>query len=324
MSTNTNTTRLPVQVGDPLEHRGIVVAPLFPRRNPVATYVTLDVALRRGLEITETSETGDVPELAVANPLEDDVLLYDGEELVGAKQNRILNVSVLIAAGTTLAIPVSCVEEGRWRSVSKSFSPAGHVSNVELRRRKAAALGERPMARGAAQQTVWDSVNEMSERMGTSSPTRAHRDLFLARERDLAALEPSFPAQPGQCGAVLGLGATFCLDAVSRPDAFATLWPKLRAGYLLDALEQLDGRPTALERLLGFVDEVADAPVTRRPSAGRGLDLRLSGPGVLGSGLDLAGETIQLSAFTADGASGSPGGSARAVGRIARPSRRSA
>ena len=35
-----------------------------------------------------------MPELAVHNPLEANVLLYDGEELLGAKQNRILNVTV--------------------------------------------------------------------------------------------------------------------------------------------------------------------------------------------------------------------------------------
>ena len=33
------------QIGEPVEHRGIVVAPLFPHRDPVAAYVTLDEAL---------------------------------------------------------------------------------------------------------------------------------------------------------------------------------------------------------------------------------------------------------------------------------------
>jgi hypothetical protein len=294
-----NTTVLPFQVGDAVEHRGIVVAPLFPRRNPVARYVTLDTGLAEGLSITETSETGEVPALAVANPLATDVLLYDGAEVVGAKQNRILNVSVLVAAGSTLRIPVSCTEEGRWHSVSSSFAPARHIANSELRRRKAIALSAVPLTLGAAQQDVWKSVREQATRMGAVSPTGAHRDLFLARERELAALEPAFTAEPGQCGAVLGLGELLCLDAVSRPDAFAAVWPKLRRGYLLDALERLDRPPTQTKRLLGFVDEVADAPVRRGPSVGLGDDLRLEGPGVLGSGLALDGETIQLSAFTA-------------------------
>ncbi|HET7368139.1 MAG TPA: DUF6569 family protein [Gaiella sp.] len=292
-----STSTLQFQVGDPVEHRGIVVVPLFPRRNPVARYVTLDEGLARGLSLTETSDMGEVPELAVSNPLSDDVLLYDGAEVIGAMQNRILDVSVLVAAGAELRIPVSCTEEGRWRSVSRTFSPAPHISNTELRRRKAMALAAAPLRRGAAQQDVWDSVRQQARRMGTKSPTGAHRDLFLAREGELAKLEPAFGAQPGQCGTLFALGDVLCLDTVSRPDAFAAIWPKLRRGYLLDALERLDGPPTRPERLLGFVDEVADAVVTHGPSVGLGTDVRLRGPGVLGSGLELDGETIQLSAF---------------------------
>ena len=315
-----NTTPFPFQVGEPVEHRGIVVAPLFPRRNPVARYTTLDRALDQGLAITETSESGHVPELAVANPLDEDVLLYDGEELVGAKQNRILNVTVLVAAGSTLTIPVSCVEEGRWRSVSATFAPASHISHAELRRAKAEALAlaQQELTSEAVQHEVWGAVSAKLVRLGVDSPTSANRDAFRARAPELGDLEPAFTALPGQCGAVLGLGDTLCLDVVSRPDAFSTLWPKLRAGYLLDALERLDGRATRTKRLLGFVDEVADATVTRAPSVGLGAGLRARGPGVLGSGLELSGETIQLSAFTEE-SDGEPA----AVGRISRPSRRS-
>src|SRR5262245_45218258 len=107
-----------LQLGEAIEHRGVVIAPLFPTRDPACSYLTLDEALPRGLVITETDTAGRVPELAVDNPLDEKVLLYDGEELVGAKQNRILNVSVLVAEQTAVHIPVSCVEEGRWASRS--------------------------------------------------------------------------------------------------------------------------------------------------------------------------------------------------------------
>jgi ARG and Rhodanese-Phosphatase-superfamily-associated Protein domain len=135
-------------------------------------------------------------------------------------------------------------------------------------------------------------------------------------ERDLPTLEDAFPAQAWQCGAVLAIGRDLCLDLVSRPDAFARLWPKLRAGYLLDALERLDGRPTPGVEIGAFVEELAHAETTRRPSAGLGDDLRLRGRPVIGSGLVLESETIQLSAFRSED------GGRRAFGRIARPSRR--
>ena len=83
-----------------------------------------------------------------------------------------------------------------------------------------------------------------------------------------------------------------------------------------DALERLDQTPADGERITGFVDGITVATVTRGPSAGLGEDVRLRGLGVIGSGLELDAETIQLSAFTSDG------GADRAFGRIARPSRR--
>ena len=168
------------QLGEPVEHRGIVVAPLFPRRDPVADYITLDEALPRGLRITETSDAGSVPELLVENPTNTAVLLYDGEELVGAKQNRILNVSVLVGAGARPPIPVSCVELGRWSRRSEKVGSAPHISHSHLRRRKAETLAAQPLARGIAQGQVWDEVREKQSRMGVRSETAANRDTFEA------------------------------------------------------------------------------------------------------------------------------------------------
>jgi len=285
-----------LQLGEPVSHRRIVVAPLFPRLTPRASYVTLDEALPLGFRVTEVDAAGLVPELAVSNPLDQDVLLYDGEELLGAKQNRILNVTVLVAAGSKTAIPVSCVEEGRWQARSAAFDSAGHAAHPELRRRKGELLSADPMARGIAQHEVWEAVRESAERHGSHSPTMAQADTYRAREGGLAELRGAFPLQPGQCGSLLAIGDRLCLDYVSRPAAFARLYPKLLDGYLLDALGRLDGKPgSGLEE---FVTAVESAPRSRRASAGRGEDLRLAANTVLGSGLQLDGELVQLCAFT--------------------------
>jgi len=314
--TETVHTTLPFALGEPVEHRGVVVCPLFPVADPVAAYLTLDEALPRGLQITEVSDSGSVPQLAVWNPLDERVLLFDGEELVGAKQNRILNVTVLVEAQTRLPIPVSCVEEGRWSRRSAFFDSAAHFAHPEVRRSKAEALAARPLELGAAQRTVWESVRAKSSRMGVSSPTSAQADMFTSHQARLDELADAFPLKPGQAGALLALGDTLCLDWVSRPEAFEQLWPKLRQGYLLDALERLDEPAADETRIAAFLRETAGAPRTRQASAGLGDDVRLRGPGVIGSGLELDGELLQLSAFTSDG------GADRAFGRIARPSRR--
>jgi hypothetical protein len=311
----TKQTSLPIQLGDAVEHRGIVIAPLFPRQQPRGEYVTVEEAIPLGFRVTELDIAGAVPELRVQNPLEKNVLLYDGEELIGAKQNRILNVTVLVGAATETTIPVSCVEEGRWSAGPTAFDASPNAAYPELRRRKAEVLSAAPLARGIAQSEVWDAIRAKDVTHGSESPTRAQADIFRKREDDLAALRAAFPIVAGQSGALFALGGRMCFDYASRPEAFARLYPKLLDGYLLDALEGLDGQPSAEPKLTAFLCDAASANRSRRPSAGLGQDIRLRGKRLVGSGLEFDEELVQLCAFTSDGTRSAPT-------RIARPSRR--
>ena len=106
MTTDTTAeATLPFQAGDTVTHRGISVTPLFPMHDPSCAYISLADAVAKGLSVTEVDEDGDVGEIVVANPTPHRVLLYDGEEIAGAKQDRIINVSVLVEAALPLPLP---------------------------------------------------------------------------------------------------------------------------------------------------------------------------------------------------------------------------
>jgi hypothetical protein len=294
-----------IQLGEGVESRGVVVVPLFPRRDSHVDFLTLEEAESLGFRITEINEAGSVPELRATNPLDRMVLLYDGEALQGLKQNRILNVTVLVAASSETTIPVSCVEQGRWHSRSRESKSASHTSSPDLRRQKAERLRANPLAPGAAQRAVWKDISDKAGRLGVYSPTGAAADLYRRREEALATLGDAFPLQPGQAGALIALGrGRICLDYLSRPEAFARLYPKLLTGYMLDALEHLDQEPASAQNLTGFFDAVAVAPPTRSPSPGAGEDLRLAAQGVIGSGLLVDAELVQLCAYTSSSAPG--------------------
>jgi hypothetical protein len=64
--------------------------------------------------VEESTEDGSVPNLRVINRGDGPLLIPEGEILVGGKQNRVVNVTVLVAAGATFTLPVNCVEQGRW------------------------------------------------------------------------------------------------------------------------------------------------------------------------------------------------------------------
>ena len=85
---------------------------MFPLLAPDGTkpdYLTLEQALDRGfVQVTEMDQAGSVPELRLLNKGKKKVLIVEGEELVGAKQNRIVNATFLIA-GKTKVLSTFCI-----------------------------------------------------------------------------------------------------------------------------------------------------------------------------------------------------------------------
>ena len=133
-----NLTVFPLRIEDP--------------RNP--DYLTLDQALEaRVVRIKEVSKHGSVPELLVENSGVQPVLLLDGEELVGAKQNRVLNVTILVPGKAKILVPVSCVEGGRWHHTSPDFRTSGQAQYARGRSGKAASVSAAMAHRGAVTRT---------------------------------------------------------------------------------------------------------------------------------------------------------------------------
>src|SRR4051812_26757136 len=114
MTSTTSRMSVPFELGDAQCFRGLSLVPLFPAQDPSLEYIGLDEAATHGLAVTEIDQAGSVGTLIVSNPLAGNVLLFEGEELVGAKQNRVLERTILVHANAKVPVPVNCVERGRW------------------------------------------------------------------------------------------------------------------------------------------------------------------------------------------------------------------
>jgi len=118
---------------------------------PVAEYVAFADGVARGLLVKELEDGASVGDLVVLNPTDANVLLYEGEEVLGAQQNRTFDVSVLVAASRSLRVPVSCVEHGRWDGArhGEAFRPAPQAAYPSLRamKNRAAHARGRPLPR---------------------------------------------------------------------------------------------------------------------------------------------------------------------------------
>ena len=122
------------ELGEVHHVKNMSVLPLLTSLDDSLEYLTLKEALdKQLLVITEVSQEGSVPDLKVVNKAEIPVLLLDGEEVVGAKQNRVLNTTILLKAKSETVIPVTCTEQGRWEYTSRELTDSGTVMIPKLR-----------------------------------------------------------------------------------------------------------------------------------------------------------------------------------------------
>ena len=297
-----------IKVGESIAFRNLSVFPLFSSVKNPADYITLDEALERKLSvITEISEGGSVPELKFVNSGSVGVFLLDGEELVGAKQNRIINISIVVPAITTLVIPVSCVEAGRWSHRSRQFSSAPRAHYADGRARKMAQVSASLRATGqrrSDQSEVWSNIREKSENFRVTSATSAMSDIYEQESPRLETYVGAFPVLEGQSGALFAVdGRVVGLDLFDSPETFRKLFPKLLRSYGLDALESAGREKPAKETRISaaiadaFLKRISSAKVEEFPALGEGTDLRLSGRNMTGAALAADGHIIHLSAF---------------------------
>jgi hypothetical protein len=318
----------PIEVGEPDVVGPLAVFPLF-GPDPKQHYLSFAEGRANGARVTELEASASVSDLLIDNPGAEPVLLYEGEEVLGAQQNRTFDVTVLVPAQAKLRVPVSCVEVGRWdgRRHAEDFDVSPQAAYPDLRRAKSRQVGVNvAMGREARanQPAVWDEIAAKSARHRAQSPTGAMHDVFASRRHALLTLTGGVRRRDAQVGALGAIAGQFAvLDWVSRADVFAALHGPLVQGYALDALEasDVDAPSTATtEDARAFASRVVGTAPTERDSIGLGRDLRFAAADVAGSGLVSESELIQLTAFPEDVGGGAPWASERA--RVSRPSRR--
>ena len=300
-----------LQVGERQAHGPLAVFPLRLQDGSGPAYVTLREAIaQQQAVVTEVSEGGSVPELRVVNKGDARILVLDGEELRGAKQNRVLNTSILIGKHSSLVVPVSCTEQGRWSYASREFGESEIVADRQVRYAMKDSINA-SLASGAGHRSdqgrVWHEVGALHERHGTMSPTSAMRDAYQTRKGDLDVVLAAFPLQDGQQGMLVLHGARVVgLDLVSRAPQYAELHDKLLRSYAFEALVR-DGEPG--DRLVAdaFLERIADLPGRRYKSPGLGWDVRYEGGGVLGSALTYRGSAVHAAFFDVGGVRGTSG-----------------
>tara|TARA_B100001027_G_C16255731_1_gene326809 strand:- start:1023 stop:1892 length:870 start_codon:yes stop_codon:yes gene_type:complete len=110
---------------------------------------------KKQVEATEIDENGVVNKIKVKNYSSDFLILHDGEIIVGAKQNRTIDKSVILKPKETRNIDVLCVEKGRWSFRNHEFSQHNSKLSPEIR------FSKETVTNYNKQNTVWNEIDKM-------------------------------------------------------------------------------------------------------------------------------------------------------------------
>lgn len=313
-----------IRLGEMKEYKNISVISVFIKDAAGPKYISLDEAISSGvLKIKEVSTGGNVPELIAENDGQKLILLLDGEEVIGAKQNRVLNATILLNFMSKTVIPVSCVEAHRWSYVSEEFAASKNLLNYSIRMAKEKSVNQSLKNSNrymSDQGEIWDKIDEMSDEMKVKSQTKAMNDVYTTFDEDLEEYIINLPVISDQSGIFVFIdGKIAGFDIFSQPDTYSKLHSKLIKSYCMDALrkelirknknaekspnakkEQNELPIASIERAKYFLEETKLCNESCFKSAGLGDDCRYEGQFIIGSALLYSDTVIHMTFFKND------------------------
>ncbi len=298
-----------LKVGDPIAvNNSVSVVPLLwpsTEPSPVELY---EESLERGdVELTEKGE-GTVPEIRVHNRGERPILIPEGTILVGARQNRVANVTIIVCAKTSFDLPVSCVEAGRWGWRSRRFR-LGWFAPPSLRREKtkhvywSSSRGERGHA---DQLQVWAYVRNFLDEREVDSFTEDLAEAYAKYEQqkpiDPDELLRKLPEQTAGLAVAVG-DHIVGLDLFDEAKKLRQTFRRLIAGYLAELLwysplQSAKLPPVTTEVARQFLNRVTKAARVREKPIGMSEELDIASDELVGMAVMYEGRICHMAVFS--------------------------
>ena len=280
----------------PQHHENLTIFPILAEQERESPYGLMADALAMGILTIREKDGGEVPILLATNTGIHSILILDGEQLIGAKQNRMTNRSLILPPNSITEIPVSCMEQGRWHHVSDQFAaaPQNAPSKVRKKTREMEARASRaaeargPGARSSyrdlalAQGAVWDEIREFEDKLGRSSDTGALNSVYESRRSELKHWVRAFPLILGQIGLMAFHGKVpLGMDAVGSPSLYGRVHERVLTGYVMDAMEGGTGHGPSGGPVMSEdrrQPRIERRHIGVRPEVYRGHEVRRQGP----------------------------------------------
>ena len=294
-----------IKLNEPISFNNLTVYPIDVPVDYLENFISLDDAIKNNwIDITEISEGGSVGNLKVKNNAPCSVLMLDGEELVGAKQNRILNTSILIENEKEIIIPVSCVEEGRWQYRSRNFRTSDAVFFSYGRKNKMRDVNMYSEKTGefrSEQHNVWEDVAFMRKKSKAKGNTGAMRDVFEDKKMDIDSYLNNIPFNKEQNGMLVFInGCLMGCDIITNKKVFESYYRKILRSYAIDAIYSESKEKTDIPSEKQIEDFWVKASIVDTfpiKSLGLGYDWRITDKDIIGSALVVEDKLVNVTLF---------------------------
>lgn len=270
-------------------------------------YISLsDAIMKKYITVKEISESGSVNDLKVVNESPFFVFMSDGDILAGAKQNRVLNSSVLIAPGKTIIIPVSCIEQGRWKYKTREFSSSDYSTPSFMRYKKASNVKRNLNVNSrheTSQSEIWKSVMFYEENYKSGSSTSNLSDVFDCRKEDLENSAKSFEIESGSNGIAIFLNKRLVnIEVFNKDVIYNEYFPKLIKGVYFEANLQTKQKndlneDDAFTKVKEFFDGLTYMKFDEHKGVGAGIEKRFDTAEMTGFELNYENYSVHIAAL---------------------------
>lgn len=297
-----------ISYGEPQTYGKVVIFPLYSNMTTEDSYMLSKEAYETDkLIIEEISEGGTVPNIKVKNYLDSDVIFFEGEVLIGAKQNRTLNSTIIIGKNKEVIIPVSCVESGRWSYYrNRSFRSSDYYADPELRRLKSKSVSDslkRNRTYRSDQSGIWNDISDKMRRYGVHSPSESLSDVYESREKIFERKRISFTCDDNQIGiAVFKNGKFSGCDIMGVKGIFPKVFSKVIKSYIYidhysSKEDTMENSKMLGERLEMLFKNIMNIQKDTFKSAGEGYDIRFEDNQITGFAIIHKENIVHLAGF---------------------------
>jgi hypothetical protein len=288
---------------DPQNYKNMTVVGLDIPENRNIDLMSLKIGFDLGLvEICEVDEKGSVNEVKVINKAVTPLLILDGEEIIGSKQNRIVNSTIIIEAKSEKIIPVSCTEAGRWEYNTSKFHYSKHMASSNVRKNKLHSVSNSLRLNNkfnSNQSEVWNNISQTEEKLNVHSQTGALNDAYKNKSLDLEEYSNSFKIHDKQNGFIVYInGRLVGMEMIYNNRRYNEYHDKLLESYIIDAISKSnDEYENDKIKDDEFIEEIKKSECESFDSVGLGVDYRLENENISGSAVLFKDALINASFF---------------------------